>query len=265
MNPPMTDPVQRYVPLSKSAHAQLRWRPFTDWRFASPEALVPLASVELSRVAGSYPVVFARIADHIEAAALLGVAPGENLFVNAAGEWAGDYVPATLRARPFVMGLASNGQLVACIDDASPLLVRGEGEGERIFSDAGELAPQVQKTLEFLRGVYAGLAATWKACEALERHGCMEPLEVPRALEGRVKDMTGLYQASERALAALPPQALAELMSLGALGIAYAQRVSLHRLGLLARLAESRERTSSAPPDLSVLDRDGTISLGPLA
>lgn len=261
----MTEPATRIVPLSKSAHAQLRWTPFTDWRFAAGEFMVTLAGMELPRAAGSFPIAFARAGERTETVALLGLEPGRNLFVGPNGEWGGEYVPAMLRARPFALGLSADGQSMLCIDEASPLIVRGEGDGESVFTEGAALSPAAQKTAEFLRGFHGSLAGTWRACDALWRHKCLQPFQFPGNLATSLKQMRGLYQVDESALKALPAEALAELMPLGAVGIAYAQLISLFKLPSLGRLAEVRAReNAAAAPDLSVLERDGTIVLAPL-
>jgi len=260
-----TETKNRFVPLSKATHAQVRWRPFTDWRFAAGEGLVSLAGFEVPRAAGNFPIVFVRAGERVETIALLGVKRDENVFVDANGAWAGDYVPASLRSRPFLIGMSAAGQSVLCIDEASPLIGGADGEGEPIFAQDGQLAPKVQKMAEFLGSVSSGLAATWKAGDALWRHNCLEPLRVPENLAA-LQQFKGLYQVNETALKALPGEALAELMPLGALGIAYAQMISLQKLPLLARLAEvrARENVAAAAPDLSLLERDGTLVFGSL-
>jgi hypothetical protein len=262
-----TEHKKRFVPLSKAAHAQVRWRPIADWRFAAAESMVSLSGFELPRAAGNFPVVFVRARDRVETVALLGLKRGENLFVNANGEWVGDYVPATLRSRPFVLGASGEGQTVLCMDEASPLIVAdGSGEGERVFGDGGELTPPAQKVADFLRSISGGLLATTKASDALWRHNCLEPLRVPESLAASLQHFKGLHQVNEAALRALPAESLAELMALGAIGMAYAHMISLHKLSLLARLAELRARESAPPaaPDLSLLERDGTLVFGSL-
>ena len=256
----------RFVPLSKSAHAALRWRRFDDYGFAAGEMLAPIALSEVTRAAAHFPLVIARGADgRHEPAALLGLQHGENLMVGATTrDWAAEYVPAGLRGRPFGLGVTSAGKTLMCIDEQSPLV---GPEGEPFFTPEGELTQGVRQVADFLGQLAAAQLAGVKACTALAQHACLEPLTFPPAIVHGLHGMSNLLQVKESALDALPEAALAELRNLGALRIAYAQLVSWHRLPALGRLAAQRAQEQQAAQqfaaDLSLLDRDGTLVLGP--
>src|SRR5689334_16161317 len=67
---------------------------------------LPITFAEMPQVARDYPIVFIKPADGaaLRAIALLGLKPGENLFVDARGRWRDDvYRPAYLRRYPFCM------------------------------------------------------------------------------------------------------------------------------------------------------------------
>jgi hypothetical protein len=255
----------RIVPLSRSAHAHKRWIPYTGYGFAMAQTLVPLVGLELGRAAASLPVVFAPVDKGFLPMALLGLDNGQNLFVGAGGEWLGEYVPAALRSQPFALGRNTQGQLILCIDEASPLV--SDSEGEPFFPQGDELAAGARKALDFLSRIEQGRASTLRACEALARHGCIVPLVFKVKVSGVDRTIEGLFQAGEPQLGALPDEAFLELRASGALQLAYTQLLSLHKLPLLGNLATKRAEAAArqAGPDLSLLDKDGTFGFDALS
>lgn len=267
--PVTTDPVAstpRFTPLSRTAHAAKRWVPYTSYGFAASQILLPVLGMELGRAGASLPIVFARSETGFMPTALLGVEPGRNLFVGERGDWLGDYVPAALRSQPFALGRNSEGQLILCIDENSPLV--SDTEGELFFADGGELAEGARKAMDFLSRVEQGRGVTTRACEVLARHQCIVPLTFSVKVNGTDRNVEGLFQAGEPQIGALPDEAFLELRAAGALQLAYTQLVSLHRLPMLGTLAtrhaQAAERRAAAAAasteiDLSLLDKDGTF------
>lgn len=253
------------TPLSRATHGALRWGRYKDYGFAAGQVAVPLAAPEVQNAAGGFPVVFARTGPGYAPIALLGVQPGTNLFVGPRGEWLGWYIPAGLRSQPFALGRDPAGRLVLCVD-ANSVLVNA-GEGEPFFDEKGEPSEPVRKVMEFLQAVERGRAAAQAACEALARHNCFVPLATPVKTPGAPdRRLEGLFQVDEAALAALPDEAFLELRKAGALPLAYAHLLSLQHLATLGQLAArhaqeaaKKAAAAGAPPDLSLLDKDGTF------
>ena len=264
--PPATS---RFVPLSRTAHAGKHWKKSSDYRFAASQLVLPLVGIEITRAATSLPVVFVRGEGGYWPMALLGVEAGRNLFIDEQGKWLGDYLPMGLRSQPFALGRGKDeDRTVLCIDENSALLT--DGPGEALFAQDGQLAAEVRKTAEFLNRIEQARMLTRQACELLERHHCIVPLPFAvKGEEGRDRRLEGLFQAGEEQLNALSDAAFLELRGSGALQLAYAQLVSLHKLPLLGALASwhanQRSRQAPAPVDLSVLDRNGTFDFGGLA
>jgi hypothetical protein len=251
---PTSPAVPRYVPLSRTAHAAMRWNRFTDYRFASSLAVVPIAAMETGRAAATLPIVFARAGGGLTTMVLVGLEPGRNLFVDAAGQWQGDYVPSMLRAQPFAL-VRNGGQSVLCFDEASPLI--SPTGAEPMFTEGGELSDAVRQTGEFLQQLQQARETTDKACAALERHGCLLPFSPPGPAEGVASRLGGLLRVGEKKLNQVDGAALAELRDCGALSLAYCHLVSLHRLSALVRMSAQR---AQATVDLSLLEKNGTIS-----
>jgi hypothetical protein len=146
--------------LSRSAHGGKRLRRATGCAFASSQVIVPLVAPEVPRAAASLPVAFARTGTGYLPVGVLGAEPGRNLFVNPAGQWLADYVPAALRSRPFAMG-RNEGQLVLCVDESGTELT--DGEGEPLFTEDGKPSAMLGRTMEFLQELERGRAMTVRA------------------------------------------------------------------------------------------------------
>lgn len=252
---------ERIFPVSRARHAGRTWRPHADYGFARSQILVALLAVEVPRAAGNYPVVFLKVGESFQPAALLGLEPGENLLVSAQGQWLGDHVPALLRGHPFMLGRSPAGQGVLCVDE-SALLPEGEA-GQPLLLEDGALADEVRKTAEFLAKMEAWRAPTAAACAALARHGCIVPMEALSPDTTAAPRPSGLFQVSEAALVGLPDEHFLELRRCGALPLAYGQLSSMARLPQLVRLRALRasQRSKPAGPDLSDLYKDGSLQL----
>lgn len=122
--------LRRAEKLDPKRHADLRVVSGRDFQFVSGLHTIPLSAVEFMPSARHYPIIFAGDED-VFPVALLGLQPGENLFVNAKGRWKeGCYVPAILRRAPFVLMEDSKGGkqgVSLCLDVESPLVSKEDG------------------------------------------------------------------------------------------------------------------------------------------
>lgn len=260
---PLTTP--HFVALSRSAHGGKRWQKFTSYEFAAAQMVAPLAGMELPRAVVSMPVAFVRSEVGVVPVALLGIDNTCNLFVSSDGRWLAEYVPASVRTPPFAMGRNDRDQLVLCIDENSAQI--NDAQGEPLFTPQGEPTEDLKQAMAFIQRREQAMSATVKACEALARHHCLVPLEfTATAPDGRERGVQGLLRIDEAALDALSDEAFLELRQTGALAIAYAQAVSMHKLPVLKQLAAqraqavARQQASAADrPDLSLFDKDGTF------
>lgn len=258
MNKP---PQPAIVPISRARHAGRKWRPYADYGFARGRTLVPLVAAEVPVAAGSFPVVFITEGQGCHPVGLLALQAGRNLLVDAQGRWQGEYVPALLRAYPFALARNPDGQPVLCLDESA--LAQPDQDGQPLLLEDGSLAEFVRKTGEFLAQLDAQRKPTLAACAALAAKGCLKPLSLAadQPLVGPVP--SGVLQVNERALAELPDADFLELRKAGALGLAYGQVASMHRFQMLARLKAQLDQ--SQQPDLSLLERDGTLRFDALS
>jgi hypothetical protein len=107
----------RPLPLSQQYHATFKVRPENDFGFASKANAVPLTVPEFVMAARHYPIIFT--GEDLVPTAAVGLASGDNLFVDVKGQWeVGQYIPAYVRRYPFILlGSETDEKLQVGIDD----------------------------------------------------------------------------------------------------------------------------------------------------
>lgn len=253
--------------IAQSTHADKRWKRYTNYAFASKEALAPLVAQELPRAVLHLPIAFVRQNDQFAPVAVLGIQPGQNLFVAPDGRWLGGYTPAAYRAHPFALANLADGQQVLAFDADSGLLT--EADGEAFYDNDGRPAQAVQDILTFLTQVQADRVQTLRVCQMLAEHQLIQPWPITVQTEAGERQVDGLYRIDEAALNALPAESLKALQQAGALPMVYCQLLSMQHLPLLGQLAQAHRKAAqplSAAPDgeldLSFLSNNGTLSFG---
>ncbi len=227
---------ERVVPLSEQVHAGLKVRPAANFAYAAAVNSVPLLASEFFECAREYPIVFARGQTGPLPAVLLGLRDGENLFVDGAGKWAARYVPALVRRYPFVPANGPGGDLLVCIDEASPCF--STTDGEALFAD-GKPTAQLDHAIKFLREFHQAAARTEALGRRIEELGLLRQADsVAQLNDGSQFRLNGLHVIDEAKLRALSKKAIQELFANGSLGAIYAHLISLGNLsGLVDRLS----------------------------
>ncbi|WP_336491870.1 SapC family protein [Methylobacterium nigriterrae] len=232
-------------PVSPARHAGLRWRGSASYRFAATTAVVPLAAAEVAKAALALPLAFIQRDDHWGLAAVLGLLPGQNLYVDGNGAWLARYVPAGFRGYPFLIGTQANGEPTLCVDEASGLV--GEGtEGELFFDEAGALSPSVAQVATFLTETARSEAALMEACDLLVKAGVVEVWPITVQGEQGTQHVAGLYRVNETALNGLDDATYSALRRSGVIAVAYAQLLSTGNLTQLGQLAQARAQAEAA-------------------
>lgn len=232
--------------ISRERHATLRWTRYANYTFAAAESVVRLVAAELPKAAMSLPIAFVEQGESYVPAAVLGLQPGNNVFVAANGRWVGPYVPAAVRSYPFRLAKTEDGQQVLCVDEDSGL-VGDDAVGESFFAEDGQPAQALRDILSFLTQIEQSRAVTAAACAVLQKHALIRPWAITVKTDGGEQQIAGLFQIDEAALNQLPGDALLEVRQAGALPIAYCQLLSMQHLPLLGQLSEARNKAASAP------------------
>jgi hypothetical protein len=220
--------------VTRDRHGAKKWLRHTGYTFAGPINVAPIAAAELSHAARALPLAFVLQDDKPVLVALMGLLPGQNLFVAPDGRWLGLYVPAALRGYPFRLGRTDGegNNFALLVDEASELVIDqaiGE-EGIAFFDEAGNPHPETQKVLEFLAKTRQSMEMAERAVAALADKGVLEtwPLQIKDGDNER--QVAGVSRINEAALNALSP------------AIAYAQLLSIGNLAVLSTLAQAHAK-----------------------
>ncbi len=223
----------RPEPLDARRHGHLGVRQTnTPYGFAAKQHFVPLNVGEFGPASVSYPIVFA--GDSHTPLAIMGVRPGENLFIEPNGAYkVSHYIPAYLRRYPFVGAVDSaQGRVVVCIDAASDL-VTDQNPDARLFEN-GEITEYVRACMNFCSQYDTDRALTDSFVALLRQHDLFEIKQLsftprnPDGSNGQPVPISEYYSISEEKLMKLPADVLVQLRNSGALSQIYAHLHSLY-------------------------------------
>jgi SapC len=232
--PPLPPLYRKLEPVTADRHGALKLHA-TGFAFAAGMSAVPIAAAEFVLAARTLPIVFAAQAPHMPVA-LTGLASGRNLFVEPDGRWReGTYLPAYLRRYPFFLLRTAPGsrELALCLDPTAPQL--GAGEGDALFTEAGERTPRLDQAVAFARQVEESMLRTRALAQGLSEMGLLKAAVVQFQHAGKPLRVDGFFAVDRPALAALPAETLALLRDRGWLEAIYAHLLSIGGLPELAR------------------------------
>ena len=231
------------VPIDRNEHRHLRLKPQATRydRTAKMNSLF-LTAVEFIDACRDYPIVFVEAGTgpdgqrEVAPMAVLGLAPGENLFLQDDGGWSARYVPALLRAYPLGLAAADSKNQVVVIDSAADAL--SPSEGEPLFGETGEPSAMLEGRRKFIEQIEAEAQRTRLLGRSLLDLGLLQPMRFEAELpDGKPLTVEGFLAVAEDKFAALPPDQLEQLHRNGILALLYAHQFSL---GLMRTLAERR-------------------------
>lgn len=237
-------------PLSVEAHSNLGVDPVEQpYAFAAGTNIVPLTVTEFAPAALSYPVIF--VGDARQPVAVMGLRPGENLFVSDAGVFKPEaYIPAYVRRYPFVFANDEvQKRLILCVDRDAAFIK--EGGATPLFVD-GKPSPYVEQAMEFCNNFEQERLRTEAFVKLLTDLDLLETREAnftprnPDGTPGAPQKIAEYFAVSEDKLKALSGDKLVELRDNGALGQIYAHLVSL--LGWDRLVAIAFQRAAAAQP-----------------
>lgn len=235
----------------RQAHRRLRLKPQAGWAVASKMTAVPVVVAEFYELCKDCMVGFVRRGSQPDGSpagltplALLGLRPGENLYVRPDGAWDAPYVPAYLRHYPFALAPQADGQRGLIFDAAWPGF--NEAEGEALLDEAGAPTPWLEEQLKRLDQFDRELGRTEAFCSLLLQHGLLKEMALTRD-EGQPQPsaLASILTVDEAKLRALPDATLLELSRRGALGLMQAQMIAMTNLGRLNQRLAARVATEA--------------------
>lgn len=220
---------ENLVPLNAKTHIDLKINPQNGYSFAGKAHLCSVVLHEFPECSAHYPVVFVKKPDSekFHPVALLGLAPGENLFVNASGEWvSGAYVPGAFRRYPFALAQTpGNENLVICMDQDS--LHFSSETGEPLFSKEGKESDFLNKIRSFLVELYNSELLADKFTEKLQTLDLLVPGNLQISTPHGINRFDGVFLIDEKRLHALSDAQFLSLRQHGFLAAIYTHLMSL--------------------------------------
>ena len=237
---------EKPVLLNRETHRHSKIAPLSSYGFAAKTNSLYLATTEFAEACKEYPIVFTYSADKsVVPVAVLGLRPGENLFVDSAGAWTGRYTPAYARRYPFVMAELDGQKLGLCIDEAYPGL--GLEQGEALFDGQGANTPFLQNALDFLNRYQIEGTRTTRFCQQLKAADLLTEMNAKADMtDGSSFTVNGLQVVDERKLLQMPEKDVMALFRAGELSWVYAHLLSLANMTRLIERLSARRRNESA-------------------
>lgn len=239
---------QEIVALQKNAKVRLP-RTGEVPGFARGLNAIPLSLAEFAPAMREYPIVFTSgdQGKTFTPVAVLGLAAGENLYLEGEGWVPRAYVPAYARRYPFCMAQV---RVQDKVQDNRLICVEKsylDDAGEALFDDAGKALPRWEGIQRLLTEFEADLERTREACAILADYALLEPFSMQATPKeggaGGTVQLTGMHRVAEAKLSELNAQQLKNLMQKGILARAYLHLVSLENF---ARLLERRAARGGA-------------------
>ncbi len=213
------------IPINEKMHGGYSLKERRTYGYVASEVSLPLNLAEFPRAALSYPVAFAATTPSFPIA-VLGVARGKNLFVDAQGNWlAGHYIPAYARRYPFFLAKDRDSEKLAlCLDRNEEILE--QSDREPLLSE-GQPSQALKNALDFCQSYEKAQAQTRQIMETFEKLELLVERQVNIDTAGGEKMRIGGFKLiDEEKFKALPPELLTDWRDRDILMAIYAHKLS---------------------------------------
>ena len=222
------------VPLSSQFHPNHGLKLRDTFDFARVTHAIPVTVDEFAIVQRHYPIVFG-LGENPAPLALVGLAEGQNLYVDADGQWqAGSYVPAFVRRYPFMLARLGPDatELSLCFDDTSGLVAADVGE--RLF-DGVEPTEQTKGILAFCEQFEQAVNRTRGFMDELAKLELLIDGEVTIQQPGLPEPAVyrGFQMVAEEKLQNIRGDVARKMVQNGMMGLVYAHLFGLSQIGQL--------------------------------
>ena len=238
---------EQIVPVALERHRHKKVRNTTQFDYAASFHIAYVTVHEFARAAATYPIVFLedKPNDGFRPVVLMGLQPGENLFVGADGAWNASYIPAMIRRYPFALSKGTEeNRFVVCVDEASTLL--SDTEGAPMFDDKGEPTQIIENVKRYLSELQQMDMLTQQFSRFLLSNNLLTPLNMRVNATAQARNITGCYVINEERLNAFSDALFLEVRAKGFLPAMYAHLMSLPQIERLVQLSKARTGAADA-------------------
>ncbi len=237
---------KKVVPITKENHAHLLVKGTDNFLFAKDFHIAPIALKEFFRAASMYPIVFVeeQQSGEFRPVVMLGLQPGENLYLAEDGKWAVSYVPAAIRRYPFTLAPTQDtDQFLICLDEESDLI--GTEEGKPLFTPEGELSETMEHVKKYLTELHQMERFTHQICKELQELNLFTPMNLNVQKDGQTQRITGIYMLNEERLNGLSDENFLKLRRSNALPAIYGHLASLPQVDRLVKFKQEQEKAQA--------------------
>ena len=232
------------APVQKEKHAQTKINTANAFTFAQEQHILPVVVQEFVRVGAEMPIVFIKdpASERFDVVAMLGLKTGENLMV-ANGVWQGFYVPKVLWNHPLIFAddPAQEGQLIVALVESSPMV--NTETGHALFNEDGTESDFLVSRVDSMKEFFLQSQTTKAFNQALADMDLLTPQTLTIKLEGKPREITGIYIVDEKKLNSLSDEQLLDLSKRGMMPAIYAHLMSLQQV---QRLGERVNKAAAA-------------------
>lgn len=224
---------RRVAGVNPTQHGGLKLDRSAGFGFAAGAQSVPVGLTEFEAVSQHFPILFTTGPQPVPVA-LLGLREGQNLFVRN-GVWAADaYVPAYVRAFPFIFVEDTDSKtLFVGLEPDAPHL--SATRGAALFED-GRPAPVLNEAITFCQAFREAAVAAGAFGRALDAAGLLEEEEATvNFTAGGSAKVRGFKLVKPEKLAEVDDATFLEWRRMGWLAAIYAH---IHSAGRWSRLIE---------------------------
>lgn len=229
--------------LNKKRHLGWSIKAGNNYNFAKKVNSVPLMAIEFPNASEDYSIVFAGSGDEVLPVVVMGVREDENLYIDEAGSWKSNYVPAFIRRYPFVFASTDEEKtLTLCLDENYDGCNQ-DGRGERLFDADGEQTQYLTKVVDFLQDYQAHYNRTQVFCKKLNELELFEDMGAKFTLpSGEERTLTGFKVINREKLKSIPQDELLTLFANDGLELIYRH---LHSMRNLSKVLERLPKKDS--------------------
>lgn len=237
----------KHVLLNNIDHKDLKVINRYAEKYGHNTSAVATLPTEFADVQREYPILFRENEDKTgyQSIALLGLVPGENLFLDESG-WNARYVPALFAKGPFLIGFQEQEvegerqkEPVIHIDVDDPRV--NETEGHPLFLEHGGNSPYLERVANTLKGIHRGLEYSAAMLDAFKQFDLIESVDINVEVHRDENlNLRGFYTISEERLYNLDGASLESLNKGGFLQAAFLVIASLANVKTLIEMKRRR-------------------------
>ena len=225
--------MSQYETLNTAKHRHLRIKTGYSAALGDAVTYVMTYPMEFRDIQSCYPILFTKDPNTggFFAAAVLGLEPDQNLFLQDDG-WDAGYVPALVQRQPFLIATSGEGDdkpPVVSLDLDHPRV--GQDEGQALFDSEGQPSEFLNQKIELLDKLHRGLQHSSGFVDTLLKHELLEQITLDLAFsDGSKHTLQGFYCIAEERLYQLDGDVMESLNKAGYLQPVFMAVASLSRI-----------------------------------